>query len=102
MRLYYVRRLFYKLDGAGWLTDRRAHIFVASLDGGEVSALFTSTTRRSMMRRWPRSAAPRHRAPAAGRVAHQVTGAVSPRCCGCLIGVAGLHFRVPGVKANRE
>jgi dipeptidyl aminopeptidase/acylaminoacyl peptidase len=34
-----VRRLFYKLDGAGWLTDRRAHIFVASLDGGDVRQL---------------------------------------------------------------
>jgi len=30
-----VRRLFYKLDGAGWLADRRAHIFVASLEGGD-------------------------------------------------------------------
>ncbi|MGB6613663.1 MAG: hypothetical protein WBE95_06235, partial [Trebonia sp.] len=34
-----VRRLFYKLDGTGWLTDRRAHIFVASLDGGDVRQL---------------------------------------------------------------
>ena len=34
-----VRRLFYKFDGEGWLTGRRAHIFVASLDGGDVRQL---------------------------------------------------------------
>jgi dipeptidyl aminopeptidase/acylaminoacyl peptidase len=34
-----VRRLYYKFDGAGWLADRHAHIFVASLDGGDVLQL---------------------------------------------------------------
>ena len=30
-----VTRLFYKLDSVGWTTDRRKHIFVVDLDGGE-------------------------------------------------------------------
>jgi len=28
-------RLFYKLDSVGWTTDRRTHVFVVGLDGGE-------------------------------------------------------------------
>src|SRR5437868_3934089 len=28
-------RLFYKLDSVGWTTDRRTHLFVVSLEGGE-------------------------------------------------------------------
>jgi len=42
-----VRRLFYKLDGAGWLTDRRAHIFVASLDGADVRQLTSACSGRA-------------------------------------------------------
>jgi dipeptidyl aminopeptidase/acylaminoacyl peptidase len=30
-----VTRLFYKLDSVGWTTDRRKHIFVVDVDGGE-------------------------------------------------------------------
>jgi dipeptidyl aminopeptidase/acylaminoacyl peptidase len=30
-----VTRLFYKLDTVGWTTDRRKHIFVVDLEGGE-------------------------------------------------------------------
>jgi dipeptidyl aminopeptidase/acylaminoacyl peptidase len=30
-----VRRLIYKLDGTGWTTDRRSHVFVVSVDGGD-------------------------------------------------------------------
>src|SRR5436190_13186915 len=30
-----VTRLFYKLDSVGWTTDRRQHIFVIDVDGGE-------------------------------------------------------------------
>jgi dipeptidyl aminopeptidase/acylaminoacyl peptidase len=30
-----IRRLLYKLDGVGWTTDRRSHIFVVSIDGGD-------------------------------------------------------------------
>ena len=30
-----VTRLFYKLDSVGWLTDRRRHLYVVDLDGGE-------------------------------------------------------------------
>ena len=30
-----VTRLFYKLDSVGWTTDRRTHLFVVDLDGGE-------------------------------------------------------------------
>jgi dipeptidyl aminopeptidase/acylaminoacyl peptidase len=30
-----VTRLFYKLDSVGWTTDRRRHVFVVDLDGGE-------------------------------------------------------------------
>lgn len=30
-----VTRLFYKLDSVGWTTDRRKHVFVVDLEGGE-------------------------------------------------------------------
>ncbi|MGZ4389521.1 MAG: S9 family peptidase, partial [Gaiellaceae bacterium] len=30
-----ITRLFFKLDGTGWTTDRRKHVFVVDLEGGE-------------------------------------------------------------------
>jgi dipeptidyl aminopeptidase/acylaminoacyl peptidase len=34
-----VTRLFYKLDSVGWTTDRRTHLFVVGLDGGEAKQI---------------------------------------------------------------